>query len=100
MQKLVFIYPPNCYHIHHYIALLLALMLFIGHKVKNTKILYAIIFLFVGLSLEDLMYGDFLKIKDDCHNIKLIKLLKKKKVIKLLKVIQFNYLFSCKHFHQ
>lgn len=77
MQELIFIYPPDCYHIHHYITfLLLALMLFIGHKIKNTKILYAVIFLFVGLSLEDLMYGDFLNIKHNCHNLKLIKLLK------------------------
>ena len=78
MQELIFINPPDCYHIHHYITfLLLALMLFIGHKIKNTKFLFGIIFLFIGLSLEDLMYGDFLNIKDDCHNLKLIKLLKK-----------------------
>lgn len=78
MQEMIFIYPPHCYHIHHYIYfLLLALFLFIGHNLKNSKIVYGIIFLLIGFSLEDLLYLDLFKIKDNCHNTKLIKILKK-----------------------
>lgn len=80
MLELILIFPPNCYHIHHYIYfLLLAIFLYIGYKVKNSKIIFSIIFLFIGISLEDLLFNDFTKIKNDCHNTKLIKLLKKEK---------------------
>ena len=80
MQEMIFIYPPHCYHIHHYIYfMVIALFLFIGHYVRNSKIVYGIVFLLIGFSLEDLLYLDIFKIKDNCHNTKLIKILEKYK---------------------
>ena len=50
---------------------------FIGHIIKNKFWLYAIIVFLIGVALEDMMFSDFLKIKDNCHGEKLIDILKK-----------------------
>jgi cell division protein FtsW (lipid II flippase) len=78
MQETIAIFSNHCFHIHHWIiCFFIIFVLLIGHNIKNKLWLYAIIIFLIGVALEDIMFSDFLKIKDDCHGEKLIQMLKK-----------------------
>jgi hypothetical protein len=78
MQETIAIFSNHCFHIHHWIiCLFIICVLLIGHYLKSTSTLYLIISFLIGVSIEDLMFKDFYKIKDNCHGKKLIKMLKK-----------------------
>ncbi|CAI8360821.1 MAG: Uncharacterised protein [Flavobacterium sp. SCGC AAA160-P02] len=78
MQEIIAIFSNHCYHIHHWmICFFIIFILLIGHYIKNKLWLYAIIIFLIGVALEDIMFSDFLIIKDNCHGEKLIQILKK-----------------------
>ena len=78
MQEIILITSNHCYHIHHWMyCSFIIIVLLLGHIIKNKFWLYAIIVFLIGVALEDMMFSDFLKIKDNCHGEKLIDILKK-----------------------
>jgi len=74
LQELILLKNGNCYHIHHYMyfgVIILAMLL--GRYLKNDNILFIIIGLLVGGSLEGGLFKDWNLIKNNCHKKKLIK---------------------------
>lgn len=66
VQELIFIYGGNCYHIHHYILFLPLIAFMWIHRLGDTFLYVASGFL-LGASLEDLMWDDWYKVKNNCH---------------------------------
>lgn len=65
-QEVVLIFNKTCYHIHHWIFLtILILMMILYRFLPNYNDLLLISFL-VGIILEDGLYGDIFKIKNNC----------------------------------
>jgi hypothetical protein len=78
MQEIIAIFSNHCYHIHHWmICFFIIFALLIGHNIKSKFWLYAVIIFLIGVALEDMLFSDFLIIKDNCHGEKLIEILKK-----------------------
>ena len=78
LQELILITGGNCYHIHHYmICILIIASLLMGNALHKYKFgLYCIIALFAGVAAEDLLYTDWMLIKNNCHKSQIIKELK------------------------
>jgi len=71
-QETILVVDKTCYHIHHYIWLsVLILCLLLGRYMNNDKILYSLIAIAVGSSLEDFLFADWYIIKGNCHKNKL-----------------------------
>lgn len=74
LQELVLLFKGACYHIHHYISCsIIILAILFGRYIKNDNVLFIIIGLLVGCSLEDGLFKDWYLIKNNCHKKKLIK---------------------------
>jgi hypothetical protein len=66
LQELIFINHGTCYHIHHYMFMLPLIGVIWLHKLGD-DVLYAASGLLLGASLEDLLWGDWFKIRNNCH---------------------------------
>tara|TARA_B100000886_G_scaffold42064_2_gene25861 strand:+ start:565 stop:906 length:342 start_codon:yes stop_codon:yes gene_type:complete len=66
LQELIFIYGGTCYHIHHYLLFLPLIGLLWLHRLGD-RALYAASGFLLGASLEDLLWGDWYKIRNNCH---------------------------------
>lgn len=66
LQELIFFNHGTCYHIHHYMFMLPLIGVLWVHRLGD-HVLYAASGLLLGASLEDLLWGDWLKIKNNCH---------------------------------
>ena len=78
LQELILLIAGNCYHIHHYMVLgIIILAMLFGKYLNNDKVLFIIIGLLVGMSLEDLLFKDWKVVKNNCHKKKLIKYISK-----------------------
>ena len=77
LQELVLLAKGSCYHIHHWMFLLLFIgAILAGKFMHNDAIIAVVLGLFIGLSLEDLLFKDWYKIKNNCHKFKLIRFMK------------------------
>ena len=81
LQEFILYYNKTCFHIHHYIiCFLIVISVCSGYMLHNyPKILCSIIGLFIGFGLEDLLYKDWMLIKNNCHKSLLIRKLSKLK---------------------
>jgi hypothetical protein len=66
LQELIFIYHGTCYHVHHFMFMLPLIGVLWTHKLGN-EALYATSGFLLGASLEDLYWGDWFKIRNNCH---------------------------------
>ena len=67
IQEFVLITGSNCYHFHHYmIAAVLIVVLVVGNRIPILGLTIIISFL-IGGSLEDFLFKDAFKIKNNCH---------------------------------
>ena len=71
IQELIFVFNNKCFHIHHWILYSLFILFILLHKYVDYKYLYMLIAFLIGLSSEDLLYSNFLKISQSCKKIKL-----------------------------
>ena len=77
LQELVLFANNNCYHIHHYMWMMLVIFtVIIERKIKTKKYINGILAFLIGSSLVDLLYKDWMLIKDNCHNDKIMKFFK------------------------
>ena len=77
LQELVLFTNNNCYHIHHYMWMLMIIFtVIIERKIKTKKYINGILAFLIGSSLVDLLYKDWTLIKDNCHNNKIMKFFK------------------------
>ena len=77
LQELVLLMKGNCYHIHHFMVMLLIIIsIIIGRFLQNDLLLVSIIGLLLGISMEDLLFKDWDLVKNNCHKTKLIKFMK------------------------
>ncbi len=80
LQELDLFINGDCYHIHHYITcFVIIISLLIGYKLNSKHIRWLLILIgfLLGIAVEDLLYKDWLKIKNNCSNNKIIKSLSK-----------------------
>ena len=68
-QALYLIWDKNCYHIHHWITYSILIILLLLYKHYSIDIEYLFIFFLIGLSLEDFLYRDVLKIRVNCNKM-------------------------------
>jgi hypothetical protein len=69
IQELLLIINKNCFHIHHYLTAILLITFLLLGKFSNNYIFVAIIGLLIGGSLEDFLFKDAFKIKNNCDII-------------------------------
>ena len=74
LQELILIIDKDCYHIHHYMTSIILIVFLLVGKFSNNYVLFAIIGLLIGGSLENFLYKDMFKIKNNCHKEVLKKL--------------------------
>lgn len=78
LQELILLLNNNCYHIHHYITILVGIIvIIITRYIKQEYFILFLSFLF-GVILEDFLYKDFNKIKNNCNTKQIIKFFNKK----------------------
>jgi len=78
LQELILLTGGNCYHIHHFMVLgIITLAMLFGKYLNNDKVLFIIIGLLVGMSVEDGLFKDWNVIKNNCHKKQLIKFINK-----------------------
>jgi hypothetical protein len=81
LQEIVLFTSNDCYHIHHFIWMtLIIFIVLVERQVADKRYVNSFIALLIGSSLVDLMYIDWTLIKEDCHENKIMKLFKRKKV--------------------
>jgi len=66
LQELIFVYGGTCYHIHHYLLFLPLIGLLWLHRLGD-RALYGASGFLLGASLEDLVWSDWYKIRNNCH---------------------------------
>ena len=67
-QEIDLFIANNCYHIHHWMSLTLVLLfLFIGKFYSDTYFFIILIGLLIGIILEDFLFGDVFKIRNNCN---------------------------------
>ena len=76
LQEFVLFTKGECFHIHHFIyfSLFICFILF-GRFIENDMLIISLIGLFIGFSLEDGLFKDWYKIKDNCHKKQLKKVI-------------------------
>ena len=80
LQELILIMNGECYHIHHFMSLsIIILSILLGKYIKNNYIIFSIICLLIGSSLEDFLFKDWYLIKNYCHKDILEKIFNIKK---------------------
>ena len=72
IQELLLIINKDCFHIHHYLTAILLITFLLLGKFSNNYILAAIIGLLIGGSMEDFLFRDVFKIKNNCKNIRIL----------------------------
>jgi len=74
LQELVLFTNDNCYHIHHYMWMFIILFAVIAErKIKTKKYVNGILAFLIGSSLVDVLYKDWILIKNNCHKNKIMK---------------------------
>ena len=80
LQEGVFFTSNNCYHIHHFMWMgVIIFFILIDREFSNKKYLNFIISFMLGSSLIDLMFDDWIYVKNNCHKDKIMKFYKNKK---------------------
>lgn len=76
VEELILLTHDECYHIHHWMWMLAAVaFIMFGRCIHNQYVVYGCMGLLIGMSLEDLLFKDWYKIRDNCHSEKVIRLL-------------------------
>ena len=83
LQEFILFINEDCYHIHHWIIFsLIVICILAGKYIKNNTIIYMIIGLLIGASLEDTLFKNVFKIKNHCHQHKIVKNIESRRKIK------------------
>ena len=81
LQEIVLFTSNDCYHIHHFIWMtLIIFVVLVERQVSDKRYVNGFLALLIGSSLVDLMYIDWTLVKEDCHENKIMKLFKRKRV--------------------
>lgn len=74
-QEAILVVDQACFHIHHYMWLsVVVACILIGRYMHNDKILFCLIAIAVGSSLEDFLFTDWYIIKGNCHKNRLFNI--------------------------
>ena len=76
-QELVLFMDNECFHIHHYMWIMLTIaILYVGRYITKQIYFNMCVAFLIGCAIEGLMFKDWMLIKNDCHQEKIEKLFK------------------------
>ncbi len=78
LQELIYFTDNSCYHIHHYIWLIiLIILLILARYVVSDNVFFMFVAFTMGCAAEGFLFNDWMLIKNNCHVNKIIDLFKK-----------------------
>lgn len=67
VEALILFTHGTCYHIHHWMWIAGAIgCILMGRFVRNGLLIYSLIGFMIGLALEDLLFKDWYKVRNNC----------------------------------